>query len=153
MRRLLLLILIAASLATIPPVEAASRVIKVLPHFLDLKGRHSLSPSLYERDAYQMFLRTNPKERSGIRFDVQWKSDVAKNSPLKLRLEIRGSKGTTIETKTLEQEVEKTGCFTTWTPLLLTGDRYKQFGDLVAWRATLWNGETQIAEQKSFLWN
>ena len=32
---------------------ATGSVIKVLPQFLDLKGRTALSPSLYDRDAYQ----------------------------------------------------------------------------------------------------
>src|SRR6266567_3807500 len=56
--------------------EAASgRIIKVLPHLLDRGGRHTLSPSLYERDAYQAFLRKNPGQCSGLRFDIQWKAN------------------------------------------------------------------------------
>jgi len=34
----------------------------------------------------------------------------------------------------------------------LTGDDYKKFGELLAWRVTVWDGTTQLAEQKSFLW-
>src|SRR5256885_6498812 len=75
------------------PTEAATaRIIKVLPHLLDRKGRHTLSPSLYERDAYQGFLRKNPDQCSGLRFDVQWKAKRVDWSQLKLRVEIRGSK-------------------------------------------------------------
>src|SRR5437868_15260401 len=68
--------------------SASGKVMKVLPHFLDLEGRNALNPSLYERDAYQAQLRRNPKERSGLRFDIQWKSREV--TPLKLRVEMRG---------------------------------------------------------------
>lgn len=151
MRRVLFLVLLIVSVL-VPRVEAASRIIKVLPHYLDHKGRHALSPSLYERDAYQAFLRANPPARSAMRFNVQWKSDVAKSPNLKIRLEIRGTKGNAIHTKTLEQAAQKNGWVTSWTPIELTGEEYKEFGELIAWRATLWDGAQQVAEQKSFLW-
>src|SRR5690348_1436186 len=53
---------------------AGARIIKVLPHLLDRDSRHTLSPSLYERDAYQSFLRKNADQCAGLRFDVQWKA-------------------------------------------------------------------------------
>ena len=52
-------------------LAASGKIIKVLPFFLDLKGRHSLHPSLYERDAYQAYLRQHPELRSGLQIDVQ----------------------------------------------------------------------------------
>src|SRR5215469_3847216 len=69
---------------------ATGRVIKVLPQFLDLQGRRSLSPSLYDRDAYQAQLRKHPEQRSAICFSVQWKAHGAEYVPLKLRVELRG---------------------------------------------------------------
>jgi hypothetical protein len=151
MRRVLFLIsIIAAMMST--PAEAASRIIKVLPHFLDLKGRHALSPSLYERDAYQAYLRNHPNDRSALRVNVQWKSDAPKSKDLKLRIELRGANSKSIQTKTLEQSAQKNGWFTNWTPIEFDGEEYKAFGELIAWRATLWDGDKQIAEQKSFLW-
>jgi hypothetical protein len=42
--------------------------------------------------------------------------------------------------------------FSTWSQASLTGDAYKKFGELGAWRATLWDGNNLVAEQKSFLW-
>ena len=69
---------------------ASGRVIKVLPHYLDLKGHHTLSPGLYERDAYQAHLRQHPEQRSGIRFDVQWRTSGAVWEPLQVRVELRG---------------------------------------------------------------
>ena len=64
---------------------------KVLPQYLDLKGRNSVAPSLYERDAYQVYLRDHPDKRSGMRFFVQWKAKGPAAEPLKLRVELRGT--------------------------------------------------------------
>lgn len=124
----------------------------MLPTFLDQKGRQSLAPSLYERDAYQAHLRKTPQERSAMRFDVQWKAKGADWSKLKVRLELRGVIGNTITTQTLEQAAQKKGWFSNWSQMKLAGENFSKLGELVAWRATLWEGEKQIAEQKSFLW-
>jgi len=32
------------------------------------------------------------------------------------------------------------------------GEEYQKFGELVAWRVTLWDGDTVIGQEKSFLW-
>src|ERR1051326_1208519 len=73
-------------------VQAGSaKILKVLPQYLDEEGRHALSPSLYERDAYQYFLRKNPSKRGGLRFDVNWKAKGSKSETLILRLELRSS--------------------------------------------------------------
>src|SRR5262245_38003531 len=68
--------------------ETRARIYKVLAHFVDSKGRHSLSPSLYERDAYQAELRRHPERISGMRFDVNWRVRNA-SEPIRLRLELR----------------------------------------------------------------
>src|SRR5438046_2660532 len=86
------LILLGAALAcSLSEGRAATgRVIKVLPHLLDEQGRHALSPSLYDRDAYQARLRQHPEHVSGIRFDVQWKSKGRAAEPLSVIVEMRG---------------------------------------------------------------
>jgi len=129
---------------------AGARIIKVLPHLLDRDGRHTLSPSLYERDAYQSFLRKNPDKCAGLRFDVQWKAKATDWSQLKLQVEIRGSK----EAKPflLEQTVQRNHWYNRWSSLLLDSESYRKAGEVIAWRATLWEGDQLIAEQKSFLW-
>lgn len=130
------------------------RIIKVLPHYLDMEGRHALSPSLYDRDAYQAQLRRHPDQCSAIRFDVQWKAKASTVSPagLKLRVELRGTaKGGKPRQTQLETEV-KPSWFSKWTSLMLAGEDYKKFGEVVAWRATLWDGDQLVGEQKSFLW-
>ncbi len=133
---------------------ATGRLIKVLPEYLDSKGRTSLSPSLYDRDAYQAVLRLHPNQRSGIRFYIQWKIKGRPVEPLKARVELRGpALGALPRHTTLEQTLPpKRGWFGHWTGLTLGGDAYKQFGGVVAWRVTLWEGTRLLAEQKSFLW-
>lgn len=131
---------------------ATGKVVKVLPHFLDLKGRHTLSPSLYDRDAYQAELRKNPAKRSGVRFDILWRGRSATRQLATLRVELRGAAKGDLPTQTiLETEVLITGT-SHWAQLTLAGEKYQNFGEITAWRATLWVGEEQIGEQKSFLW-
>ena len=149
MRRLgLCLLLFLLSAAAAP--AASARIIKVLPHFLDLDGLHSLSPSLFERDAYQAFLRKTPTARSGLRFDVQWKGRSLQHP--KLRVELRGSADKNPTTALIETGLSAGGLFSRWSAATLRGPDYLKFGELIAWRLTLWDGDQQIAEQKSFLW-
>jgi hypothetical protein len=132
---------------------ATGKVIKVLPQFLDLKGHYAVSPSLYDRDAYQAYLRQTKTNISGMRFAVQWKASDASADSLKLRVEIRGiTQGERPPIIVLEQPVKPGFWFSHWASLPLTGDNYKKIGEVTAWRATLWDGDNLIGEQKSFLW-
>lgn len=137
----------------VPGSAASGRVIKVLPHLLDREGRHTLSPSLYERDAYQARLRQHPEERSGIRFDVQWKTRSPAFGALKLRVELRGTApGGVPRQLVLEQEVKPSHWFSHWANLTLTGEGYQQLGEVTAWRVSLWDEDELLGDQKSFLW-
>jgi len=146
--------LLAAALAMACPAEAATgKIIKVLPQFLDLKGRNSLTPSLYERDMYQANLREHTNLCSGMRFNVQWKSKGEATAPLKLQVEIRGvAHGDFPKQLVLEKPVKAGGKFSHWAELDLLGEQFKSFGQVTAWRATLWEGPRLLGEQKSFLW-
>lgn len=139
--------------ATVSSVAASGKVVKVLPHFLDLKGRHTLSPSLYDRDAYQAELRKKPDQRSGVRFDILWRGRSAvKDQPASLIVELRGTaKGDLPTQVVLEAPVKITGT-SHWAKITLAGEEYKKFGEITAWRVTLWAGDELIGEQKSFLW-
>jgi hypothetical protein len=154
MRRWIIWLLLAGGLAFAWPAQAATgRVIKVLPQLLDLKGRNSMSPSLYERDVYQAHLRTHTNECSGMRFNVHWKTKGQAVSPLKLRVELRGvAHGDFPKQLVLETTVEPGGWFSHWTAVNLVGEEYKSFGEVTSWRATLWEGSQLLGEQKSFLW-
>ena len=125
------------------------KVLKVLPHFLDHKGRASLGPSLFDRDAYQAELRSDKTNRSALRFDVNW---VGRGfDELTLRVEARSGNVRQPKTFVLEEKV-RPGVFSKWSALTIAGDEYKSFGEIIAWRATLWYGTNKLAEQVSFLW-
>lgn len=151
MRAVILSLLLAGLCGIAIPIHAAStRLVKVLPQFVDQKGRVALNPSLYERDAYQAHLRAHPGERSGLRFAVQWKSrDLGQ---VRLRVEMRGNLANRGTTATVEESVKFRGLLSSWSFVALTGERYQAFGELSAWRATLWDGDQMVAEQTSFLW-
>ena len=147
--KILSLILLAALSTQLAGAESA-KVYKALPLFLDLQGRQSNFPSLFERDAYQAMLRKNPDKRSGLRFAIDWKATGVKE--VKLRVELRGAHGKDPTKTTLEKTVKAGGAFGKWSEVDLTGEEYKKFGELLAWRVTVWDSATQLAQQKSFLW-
>lgn len=153
MRRFKTCLVVAMMVAMAFTATAATgRVMKVLPHFLDLKGRHALSPSLYERDAYQSFLRQNPGQRSGVGFDIHWRVRSKPATSLKLKIEIRGiAEGNLPSEKVLEKEV-KAGAGSRWTRITLDGENFRAIGEVTAWRVSLMEGDELIAEQESFLW-
>ena len=53
MKRILIVTFVLFIFGIADACTAASKISKVLPHLLDKQGRHTLSPSLLERDAYQ----------------------------------------------------------------------------------------------------
>lgn len=152
MRTLLILVFTLACFAAANAADSAGRIVKVLPLFLDQQGREAKSPSLFDRDAYQAYLREHTSEVSAIRYDVQWTAKKNPAEKFKLRVELR-SVGETSQPqlKTLETEVTP-GTFSQWTEITLGGADYQKFGNVVAWRVTLWRGDQQLGEQKSFLW-
>ncbi len=142
--------LLAFACALAGGCSTAPRVVKVLPHFTDAEGRVALSPSLYERDAYQAKLRTHPAERGGLQFDIQWRApDTGR---LKLLVEMRGALSNRVTTARLELPLATGGRFTRWSTAAVPAADYHKFGELTAWHVTLWNSATLLADQKSFLW-
>ncbi|MBI2926841.1 MAG: hypothetical protein HYY24_14185 [Verrucomicrobia bacterium] len=148
------LVLITAVLCTsaLDGWAAKARIYKVLPHRLDQRGRHALSPSLYERDAYQAYLHTHPEECSALRFDIQWRANGVTPDNVRLRVELRTAKTDPGKPLVLETPVKPRLARSRWSAVTLEGDRYKTAGGIIAWRTTLWEGERLLAEQKSFLW-
>ena len=152
MRRISSLLLGVCLWCALSAAEAApARILKVLPHLLDQKGRHTLSPSLFERDAYQSQLRRNAEAVSALRFDVQWKRGDSKGRTLRMRIETRGSKAGS-KPLMVEREVKFKGLFTAWADLKVSREQYLALGGISAWRATLWDGDQMLDEVKSFLW-
>ena len=150
------LLIFLASLGLVAAAHAADavtgKIVKVLPLFLDQQGHDAVSPSLFDRDAYQAFLREHTNDVSAIRFDVLWKAAKAPAEKIKIGVELRGiGAGSVPKLKTLMVDVVP-GTFRKWTEIPLAGEDYKDFGTVVAWRVTLWDGGRMLAEQKSFLW-
>jgi hypothetical protein len=146
--------LVLALLLAAPTVWAGEgRVIKVLPQLLDSKGRHALSPSLYERDAYQLVLRKSPAKQAGLRLAVQWKAKNVDWAKLTLRAEMRGLTDNVIHSVSLEEPVQKKGRFSHWAEFRIEGATFRDFGQLVAWRVSLWEGDLQLGHLESFLWS
>jgi hypothetical protein len=146
----LFLPLLITAWASFSAQAGSPKMIKILPQFLDHQGQHAISPSLFDRDAYQARLRRQPEQRSGLRFAVQWKGP--RSTLFKIRIELRGAHEQTPTEAVLEETVERRSLFSAWSELKLVGEDYKKFGELVAWRATLWDGGRQVGEQRSFLW-
>jgi hypothetical protein len=153
MRVLLLLLLSLGLVAASQAADAVTgRIVKVLPFLLDRQGRNATSPSLFDRDAYQAYLREHGTNVSAVRFDVLWHASRSPAADLKIAVELRGigtnnaPKLTTLETKVTP------GIFRQWTDLPLAGQDYQNFGKVIAWRVRLWNGAQLLGEQKSFLW-
>jgi len=151
MHRLLVPVFGLFLLCALPVQAAPARILKVLPHLLDKNGRHTLSPSLLERDAYQSQLRGNADAVSALRFDVQWKRGNSKGRTLRMRIETRGAKAGA-KPLTVEREVKFKGLFTAWADLKVSREQYLALGGVNAWRATLWDGDKLLDEVKSFLW-
>ena len=128
------------------------KIVKVLPHRLDRQGRHTLSPSLYERDAYQAWLRAHPAECSGLQFDVNWKAPRKPATSRKLRLELRMAQGDPSQFVVLETAAKLDRFGGAWSKLVMDEETFRTRGEVKAWRVSLWEGERLLAEQKSFLW-
>jgi len=133
--------------------EASLRVLKVLPHFLDAKGLHALSPSLFERDAYQAHLKDHPDEVSTMRFDVHLRLHDSDLKDVQVRVEARFGKGDSIETIKTSVPLKKPKWGKrTWANVTLDKKAYDARSQLIAWRVTLWQGDTKLDTQTSFLW-
>lgn len=134
------------------PSHAEGDVYKVLPHLLDLNGRHRDAPSLFARDAYQEFLRSHPDQVSGLSFDVLWKCPKGHKRILNLKIEIRGSNNyqTIPFSKVVPVQAKKT--FKTWTSIILSKEELESIGKIVAWRVSLVEEGVELASQYSFLW-
>ena len=145
-------LVLAFLLMGIASVHAADvKILKVLPLHLDLEGRHALSPSLFDRDAYQSQLKRNPALRSALKLEIQWKAPK-KSGEAEIRVELRGSSPAGTDTVILKETAQPTGLFSKWKSVKLEGEAFKKFGELLAWRVTVWQGGQQVAEQRSFLW-
>ncbi len=149
MNRISQLTAVLLLLGVLSTTDAArpGKISKVLPHWLDLQGRHTLSPSLLERDAYQAKLRADRTLCSGIRFDVKWAKNTSGTVKLQLELRVTG------EAKPIVRELAvKPSRRGGWDAVTLDGDAFRAMGEIVAWQVLLLDGDFELAERRSFLW-
>jgi len=153
MRALLIVLSLLGVVTAARAADAVSgRIVKVLPFFLDQQGRNAKSPSLYDRDAYQVYLNQHTNQISAMRYDVWWKATPAPDVKIKIALELRGIGTNSLpKLETLETNVVP-GKYRQWTSIPLAGGDYKNIGTVVAWRVRLYNDSQLLGEQKSFLW-
>lgn len=153
MNRLRAVLLLAVLAGAAPlPYAAEAKIRKVLPHLMDEKGRTSVAPGLFDRDAYQQRLRESPGRVSGIRFDIQWSAPRALRESLTLRLELRTARGEPGSPLIVEKPVRELRRRGGWSALVLDAADYSRAGEVLAWRAVLRDGSRDVAEQRSFLW-
>ncbi|MCU0771674.1 MAG: hypothetical protein MUE94_07900 [Verrucomicrobia bacterium] len=146
-------VLARAGSGAVEPPPAEGRIKKVLPHLFDARSQHTVSPSLFDRDAYQALLRGHPERVTGIGYDVRWTARYAGERPLTVRLELLGIyEGKVPRQRLIEQTFSGRSSWRQWTRLELRGADYKEFGKITAWRVTLWAGDEMLDEYKSFLW-
>src|SRR5665213_746094 len=132
MRRISIALLLLATFTALAADEITGRIVKVLPFYLDQEGHNAKSPSLFDRDAYQAYLREHTNEVSAMRFDVQWQAAKVAGEKLTLRVELHGVGEQGLpKIKTLETNLPA-GTFHQWTFLTLGGADYKDFGSVVA---------------------
>lgn len=151
------LLIFLAALGVVVGTHAADavtgKVVKVLPFLVDTNGVIAKSPSLFDRDAYQLYLLQHTNEVSGVRFDIQWKATRLPDQKLKLQVELRGVATNTVPTMlTMVTNVVSEKKYGQWAYVPLLGQDYKKFGSVSAWRVTLWNDDQLLGEQKSFFW-
>jgi hypothetical protein len=149
---LFLLLALAANLRA-DSDQITGHISKVLTLFVDTNGVVAPSPSLFDRDAYQAYLLAHTNAVSGVQLDVAWNARHARGTTLKVRVDLKGIGTNGIPTQATLVQTVTPSLFHHWTSLTLTGQNYKNFGVLAAWRATLWNGAQILGEQESFLWS
>lgn len=137
--------------AVLVRAEEAS-IVKVLPHLLDLKGKASLAPGLFQRDAYQAQLRKDPKQVSGMRFNIQWKAKGVPSDELVIRVWLKTSGRNPNDPLEIKAPVRGNRKWGRWSAVAYDGKAFQDNGQVLAWKAELLRGETPLATQTSFLW-
>ncbi len=153
MRRFLpLVVALAFMICGTASFAGSAKIIKVLQQRIDKEGRTSVSPSLYDRDAYQFLLRQKPELCGGTRFQIQWKAEAASQGSLFLRIELVTAKSGVDKPLVFERPVKASSPWSRWSAITLASDEMAAVGEVIAWRVSLIDKETVLARQRSFLW-
>jgi hypothetical protein len=149
-----LCVMLVMTLFCVLPANAGSvKIFKVLPHYLDKEGRHALSPSLFERDRYQALLKANPEKCSTVRFDVLWRNTLSDIDDLNIVIEVRGSKQGENTFAVTEKLTPKKSIWSKWKKVNIPEETFLKIEGINAWRVIIRDGETNLQEYCSFLWD
>src|SRR5581483_9061617 len=146
MHRFLTVLLLLALPGLSWGASAKGLISKVLPLYLDQHGHDALSPSLFDRDAYQVRLRSGLETPSAVRFDVLYRVSGGDAHPMTLRVEVRGMDGQGLPHQAVLEKEVKSNMLSHWTSLTLGGEPFRNVGSLIAWRVTLWS-DNQIVNE------
>lgn len=137
------------NLLMMPLTEASPKIVKAFQHLIDAAGRHTLSPSLLDRDAYQAHLRSHPEKVKALCFDIQVK--LKNKEPHTLKLELRHGRGGNVESLIREISITKKG-HSQWNRITIDEDDFASLGEIIAWKITLFKDDITLSSQESFLW-
>lgn len=157
MRRFWMFFLVATMLWTGTSVgyaEGRIRVTKALVHYLDLNGKHTLSPSPFERDCYQAILRLNREKCSTMCFDIQWRNTLTDfGDDLTITVEARAG-GVDSEVVSVTQPIRgKKSIWSHWTRVKLSEEDFERLQTVSAWRILIRDGNDLVEEFRSFMWD
>jgi len=150
-RALIVWVLLTLTSVTHSVAKEAS-IVKVLPHLLDLRGRASLAPGLFQRDAYQGQLRKDPKQVSGMRFNIQWRAKGVPIKELVLKVWLKTAGRNPNDPLELTVPIRGNRRWGRWSAVPYDGKLFTDNGQVLAWKVELRRGETPLATQTSFLW-
>jgi hypothetical protein len=125
---------------------------KVNHEYIDLQGNTTGEIGSFVLKArYQKEIESTPKV-SGMRFHVIW--GAPSDNAITVKLETRGLDGDTGKetrqswTKSYPVDADRGPAV-----FDITGESWKKQGKMMAWRATILQGEQVMAQRKSFLWD
>ena len=124
----------------------------MLPHYLDDQGRHTLSPDLFQRDAYQEYLFQNPEVVSTVRYDAFWGAFASKQGPDTVRLDLRGTRNGEPTDHSIEAAVADNRRGRKWVGVTVSPEDYAGIGRVVAWRLVASKDGQEVETARSFLW-
>lgn len=146
--------------------SAGRHLKKVLFFWLDEKGQYAQHPSMFERDAYQAFLRENPEEIHGLKVATLLAGTRSKLAKGELVLKIKGPPSLTPVEDTVyrldlsDKQDRRLRRWIYWEVDPVSEDESSSAAEdkmspdkIVAWQLTLLLDGVAVDRVQSYLWN
>jgi hypothetical protein len=137
-----------------PPSAPGYEIMKVNHEFIDLAGETQAEIANWvDRAKYQQAVKK--VAHKGVRFFVHWQVPSTLMRDLTIKIETQGwdSDGGRETQETLVRTYPKIPNYSGWAVLDLEGDRYRDFGRMMAWKVTILHQGEVMATRESFMWN